>query len=63
MQSFFKKKKNKFIAVGSPQIRIKDSADILKCLGIKSGDEVITTTFTFPATSHVIEHVVAKPFF
>ena len=35
----------------------------LDCLGIKKGDEIITTTFTFPATSNVIEQTGAKPIF
>jgi dTDP-4-amino-4,6-dideoxygalactose transaminase len=33
----------------------------LKCLGLKEGDEVITTPITFVATLNTIEHVGAKP--
>ncbi len=35
----------------------------LRVLDIKEGDEVITTPYTFPSTSHVICHHRAKPVF
>lgn len=35
----------------------------LKCIGIKKGDEVITTPLSFIATSNVIEYCDAKPIF
>jgi len=35
----------------------------LKILGIKKGDEVITTTFTFSSTANTIVHCGAKPIF
>ena len=35
----------------------------LDILDLKSGDEIITTTFTFPATGNVIEHIGARPVF
>lgn len=101
------KERDKFITVGSPQIRTENIKDLIKvfrsglwvngpfvkelaeefrkyigtkyaipvssgtaalhlsldCLGIRSGDEVITSTFSFPATSHVIEQVGARPIF
>lgn len=34
---------------------------VLKCLGVKEGDEVITTPFTFVATLNTIVHNGAKP--
>lgn len=33
----------------------------LVCLGVKSGDEVITSDFTFPATANVVFHCGAEP--
>jgi len=35
----------------------------LKVLGIKSGDEIITTPLTFAASVNVIEHIGARPVF
>lgn len=34
---------------------------VLKALGIKAGDEIITSTFTFCSTVNIIEHVGATP--
>lgn len=35
----------------------------LRAVGIRAGDEIITTPYTFPSTSHVICHHRAKPVF
>lgn len=48
------------VAVGSGTFALHLSLDVL---GIGPSDEVITTPYTFPATTHVIEYLGAKPVF
>jgi dTDP-4-amino-4,6-dideoxygalactose transaminase len=54
------------ILLGAPAALAVSSATdgmlvALAALGVKPGDEIITTTMTFCSTVHVIEHVGARP--
>jgi len=55
---FFESKRCLAVSSGTAAIKIG-----LKALGVKEGDEVITTPYTFASTGHVICYQRAKPIF